>query len=164
MDADGGNVKALTRGDKVSRVPTWSPDGKKILFTSLRSGNGFRVYVMDVDGGNTRELTTNDNPFGSVFPSWSPDGTKIAWTDKVGEGLEIFTANADGSNAKQVTKLGGLNTYAAWSPDGKTIAFYHAENEETGSFQVMDAAGGNRKELLKNEAPVEGGRPAWRPN
>ena len=44
--------------------------------------------------------------------------TKIAWTDKVGEALEVFTANADGSNAKQVTKLGGLNSYAAWAPDG----------------------------------------------
>jgi TolB protein len=161
IDADGGNAKRIGQGDGWD--PAWSPDGKKILFTSLRSGNGFRVYTMDVDGGNLKELTTHDNPFGFVYPAWSPDGKKIAWTDENNGNLEIFVADADGKNAKQLTQLGGQNTYAAWSPDGKKIAFHHSVDGQPGSLYVMDADGGNRKELLKDEAPIEGGRPVWRP-
>jgi TolB protein len=161
MDADGGNVKQLGDGDGFD--PAYSPDGKKILFASLRMGRGFHVYVMDADGTNVNELTTNDNPIGFVYPSWSPDGKKIAWTDRAGQALEIFVADADGKNAKQFTTLGGTNTYAAWSPDGKKIAFHHSENGESGAFHLMNADGSDMKTVLKDESPVEGGRPVWRP-
>ena len=76
MDADGGNLKQV--GDDDGWNPAWSPDGKKILFTSLRSGDGFRVYEMNADGGNVKQLTNNANAFGSVYPCYSPDGKKIA--------------------------------------------------------------------------------------
>ena len=161
MDADGDNVKEIGDGDGYD--PAWSPDGKKILFTSFRSGAGFRIFVMDADGSNTKELTTNDNPVGYVYPSWSPDGKKIAWTDRVGAALEVHVADADGKNAAQVTKLGGTNSYAAWSPDGKKIVFHHYESNDKGTYYVMDPDGKNLKELITDEPPVEGGRPAWRP-
>ena len=118
---------------------------------------------MDADGSNPKELTTNNNPIGFVYPVWSPDGKKISWTDQTNTGLEIFVADADGKNAKQLTKLGGTNAYTAWSPDGKKIAFHHYENATSGIYYIMDADGSNRKELLTNEAPIEGGRPVWRP-
>jgi TolB protein len=144
--------------------PAWSPDGKKFLFTSLRGPNGgFRLYVMDADGGNLKQLTTSRNTLGFVYPSWSPDGKKIAWGEWVGQGLEIYVADPDGKNAKPLTKLGGNNAYPAWSPDGKKIAFHHWGNDGTGTYYMMDADGDNLKELLKKEPPIEGGRPAWRP-
>jgi TolB protein len=161
MDPDGKNAKRVGDGDGWD--PAFSPDGKKILFTSLRGGNGFALYVMDADGSNPKHIAGNGNPTGFVYPSWSPDGKKIAWTDRTDNGLDIFVADADGKNAKQVTKLGGITSYSAWSPDGKKIAFYHTPNNEKGSYQVMDADGGNIKELIKDEAPVEGGRIGWRP-
>jgi Tol biopolymer transport system component len=117
---------------------------------------------MDAEGSNAKELSGNGNPIGYVYPSWSPDGKKITWTGRVGDALEIFSADADGKNAKQLTKLGGLNSYAAWSPDGKKIVFHHSEGG-AGAFYVMDADGGNQKVLLKDEAHVEGGRPSWKP-
>ncbi len=98
-----------------------------------------------------------------MYPSWSPDGKRIAWAEQLNNTLEIFAADADGKNSKQLTKLGGNNAYPAWSPDGKKIAFHHWENNTSGSFYVMDADGDNQKEVLKEEAPVEGGRPVWRP-
>jgi Tol biopolymer transport system component len=69
----------------------------------------------------------------------------------------------DGTNVKKLTDRGGLNTFAAWSPDGKSIVFHHLPDHETGPVFVMDADGGNRRELLKSEGHVKGGRPAWRP-
>jgi len=161
MDADGKNVRQVSKEDGWD--PACSPDGKKILFTSFRKGDGFRLYVMDMDGSNTKELTTDANQKGYVYPAWSPDGKKIAWTDSSGPGLDIFVADADGKNAKQLTSLAGLTTYAAWSPDSKTIAFYHSGDGQSGTYFSMSATGENRKELLKDEAHAEGGRMAWKP-
>jgi TolB protein len=161
VPAAGGEAKELGEGDGWD--PAFSPDGKKVLFTSMRDGGGFRVYVMDADGKNVKALTEKPNPNGFVYPAWSPDGKRIAWTDHTDDGLQVFVADADGKNAKQVTKLGGVATYAAWSPDGKTIAFYHFEGENPGTFYLMDADGKNQKALLKDEAVVDGARPAWRP-
>jgi TolB protein len=159
--ADGGEAKAVGDGDGWD--PAFSPDGKKIAFASLRGGNGFRVYVMDADGGNLKEISTSSNPHGYVYPAWSPDGKKLAWSDSTGDSLEIYVGDADGKNIKQLTKNGGQNTYTAWSPNGKEIAFYHTGDGQSGEFRIIDADGGNARVLLKDEAPIEGGRPAWRP-
>jgi Tol biopolymer transport system component len=163
MDADGGNPRRLTEED--SYDPAWSPDGKRIAFTSYRSGTGFRLYVMDADGKNVSELTTNDNTFGYVYPAWSPDGKKIVFSDQVEGALELFAIDADGKNRKQLTREQGGNVYPTWSRDGKRIFFQHLNGNDPGPVYVMDADGGNRKEvkLPKTEAHVEGGRLAWRP-
>jgi TolB protein len=162
IDADGGNMKVLGDGDGWD--PAWSPDGKKILFASFRGPKGgFRVYVMDADGSNVVQLTTNGNTLGFVYPSWSPDSKRIAWGDFIGQKLEIYVADADGKNSKQITTLGGRNAYPAWSPDGKKIAFQHSDDKGIGSYYIMDANGDNPKEILKDETPIEGGRPVWKP-
>jgi TolB protein len=161
VPAAGGDAKDVGEGDGWD--PTFSPGGKRILFTSFRDGDGFRLYVMDADGKNVKQLTEKANPNGFVYPSWSPDGKRIAWTDNTDDGLQIFVADADGKNAAQLTKLGGLATYAAWSPDGKTIAFAHLQEDKPGTIYLMDADGKNQKVLLKDESLVDGARPAWRP-
>jgi TolB protein len=161
MDADGSNLKRV--GEDDGWDPAWSPDGKKILFGSRRGGDGFRIFVMDADGGNVKQLTTNVNPFGSIYPAYSPDGKKIMWSDGDGNGLEIYVADADGKNAKQLTQLGGYNTFAIWSADGKSIVFQHLPDYESGPVFIMNADGSNRRELLPNEPLVKGARPAWRP-
>jgi TolB protein len=161
MDADGSNVKQLGDGDGWN--PAWSPDGKKILFATRRDGDGFCLYDMDPDGTNARQLTTNINPYGSVYPCYSPDGKKILWTDGDGTSLEVHVADADGKNVKKLTELGGMNTFAIWSADGKSIVFHHMPDFESGPVYIMDADGGNRRELLKSEGLVKGARPAWRP-
>src|SRR5437660_5071979 len=164
MDADGANQTNLTIDPARDADPAWSPDGKKIAFASNRSGQGYRVYVMDADGKNVEDISKVDNPQGYVYPAWSPEGKKLAYSESVGDDIEIFVASADGSFSKQLTKQGGLNTLSAWSPDGKKIAFLHGTREMvTGSLYLMDADGNDPKEFLKDEAPVEGGRPAWKP-
>jgi TolB protein len=158
MDSDGGNLKEIGEGWN----PAWSGDGKQILFTSRKDG-GFRIYLMNADGSNARQLTGNDNDFGSVYPSFSPDGKKIMWSDSDGENLEVFVADADGKNAKKITNLGGYCTFAIWSADGKSIVFQHLPDYENGPVYVMDADGRNRRVLLENEKLTKGARPAWRP-
>jgi TolB protein len=121
-------VTELTDGSNYDADLAWSPDGTKIVFASDRSGT-FRLYVMDPDGHNVRELTQVNNPGGNAYPAWSPDGKRIAYTNSAPDGSrQIFVIDADGKNTKQLTKDGNFNCYAAWSPDGKKIAYMSFES------------------------------------
>jgi Tol biopolymer transport system component len=164
MDADGKNPVNLTNNPGYDADASWSPDSKRIVFASLRGDNqGFRLFVMEADGKDLKELTTEDNPFGFVYPAWSPDGKKIVYAHPAAEGLEIHVIDADGKNRKQLTKIGGQNSYAVWSRDGKKIAFHH-RSEETTAIYIMDADGGNATAVVMNaDLPIEGGRIAWQP-
>src|SRR2546423_1529964 len=97
VNADGkGDSINLTKHDGEDLFPCWSPDGKKIAFTSDLGGS-LNIYVMDSDGKNIKKLTKENDA--SRAPAWSPDGRKIAFTRHVDGGApDIFVMNADGSN------------------------------------------------------------------
>jgi serine/threonine protein kinase len=164
MDADGSNQVNLTNDSGFDADPAWSPDGTKIAFVSRRGKmQGMRVFIMDADGKNPQPITQRDNIFGNVYPAWSPDGKKLIYSDDVPEGQELFMIDADGTHKKQMTKLGSINTKAAWSPDGKFIAFQHVEDNNLGSLFLMPAEGGKPVEVLKSDSPMAGGRASWNP-
>jgi TolB protein len=164
MDADGQNAVNITNDPHYDADPAWSPDSKRIVFASARDNvPGFRLYIMDADGSNLKEVTKENNTAGFVYPAWSPDGKTIVFAHPTTGGMEIFAIAPDGSNRRQLTKLGGKNSYAAWSADGAKIAFYHGDGERS-SLYVMNADGGNPREVLANAMiPEEGGRIAWKP-
>jgi Tol biopolymer transport system component len=62
MGADGKGPVNLTRNAAFDSDPSWSPDGKHILFTSNRQEGGFRLFVMDAEGGNVRQLVDRVSP------------------------------------------------------------------------------------------------------
>jgi TolB protein len=162
--ATGRNVVAITNNTAYDADPAWSPDGKKIAFASNRGNRGFHLWVMDADGKNAKQISPVDNNFGMVYPAWSPDGKWIAFGEPVNNQLELVICDPEGKNKKPLTKLGWTTSNAAWSPDGKRIAFQTQKpGNQFGSLYVMDADGGNVREILSDEGPIEGGRPAWRP-
>jgi WD40-like Beta Propeller Repeat len=100
-----------------ARTPVWSPDGRRIAFTSRRDGN-WEVYVVNADGSGQRRLTRN--AAGDFAPTWSPDGRKIVFerrrdVNPMGGGL--YVVNADGSGQRRLTRDG--QDAPAWSPDGR---------------------------------------------
>jgi len=105
----------------------WSPDGTQIVFASRRDGN-VELYLADADGGNQRQLTHN-NRF-EYFPDWSPDANRIAYG--VLEDRAIYVMDANGENEQRLTQQGNAED-AAWSPDGKWIA-YQSSND--GDFEI----------------------------
>jgi TolB protein len=140
VNRDGTNLKRLTHNDVYTAEGVLSPDGKKIVFTSLKDGD-LDIYTMNVDGTNVRRLTNTPGYDGGAW--WSPDGKQIvyranhptdstelrAYRDLLGQRLvrpakvELFLMNADGSNQHQITHLGGANFGPSWTPDGKKIIF-----------------------------------------
>jgi dipeptidyl aminopeptidase/acylaminoacyl peptidase len=76
MSIEGGPMKQLTTGDRSSSAPRWSPDGKKIAYTT-----GGQVWVMENDGDNKEQVTKIST--GAAAPVWSPDGKWIAFTSDV---------------------------------------------------------------------------------
>jgi TolB protein len=136
---DGSNRKRLTSYGVYTAEATLSPDGKTLVFTSLKDGD-LELYTMHVDGSNVRRLTRTPgydggaffSPDGKqiVYRSWHPTGDDLrAYQDLITQGLvrpnrmEIWIMNADGSDQRQITQLGGANFAPFFTPDGRQIIF-----------------------------------------
>jgi Tol biopolymer transport system component/DNA-binding winged helix-turn-helix (wHTH) protein len=145
--------------------PVWSPDGRKIAFSSNREGK-HKIYVMDADGSNVRRIT--DNLAEDVNPSWSPDGSRILFDSERDGNREIYVMDADGGNQVRLTRNNALDSTAAWSPDGSLIAF--ASNRDTGppynpynlDIYVMNADGSNVRRIVDDPEYDVG--PQWSPD
>jgi TolB protein len=144
-DLDGHIIKQLTHAKGYDAEGTLSPDGKKMIYTSDKDGD-IDLYIMDLETGKEKRVT---NTLGYDGGAWfSPDGKKIIWRasrptseedvkeykELLAENLvapinmEVFIADTDGKNVKQVTHFGQANWAPAYFPDSKRIIF--ASNQE----------------------------------
>ena len=172
MDADGGNQQNLTNNPTDDRDPSWSPDGKQIVFQSDRDegDHNIEIYVMDADGSNQQNLT--NNPTEDYNPSWSPDGKRIVFSarrdghfeNKFGLTEEIYVMDVNGGNQQRLTENRKNDWHPVWSPNGKRIAFAADRKGDFENFEiyVMDADGGNQQKLTENR--VYDWSPSWSPD
>jgi len=136
---DGSDRRRLTSYGVYTAEATLSPDGRTLVFTSLKDGD-LELYTMNVDGTNVRRLTNAPGYDGGAF--FSPDGRQIvyrawhptgdslqAYRDLLAQRLvrpnrmELFVMNADGSEQRQITNLGGANFAPFFAPGGTRIIF-----------------------------------------
>lgn len=126
-------------------LPSYSPDGAWLAFTSDRSGKD-EIYV--ARAGNAASKTT-DSEHGVGALAWSPDGSRIVfsrltgddWPDPESSGL--FVVNRDGTGLRQVTR--GEDYSPCWAADGRTIVFGRGEN-----VYAVRSDGTQRRLLLRN--------------
>lgn len=154
-DLKGNITKQLTNSPGYDAEAVVSPKGDKILFTSTRGGD-LDLWIMNIDGSNPVQLTNELGYDGGAF--FSADGKKIVfrasrpkteqevkeYKDLLAQNLvaptnmEIFTINADGTDMKQITKLGKANWAPYFTPSGNKIIFSSNHASEKGfNFQLF---------------------------
>ena len=154
-NADGSNLRQLTTEAGYDAEATISPTGDRIVFTSMRNGD-LDLYSMNLDGSDVVQLTDRLGYDGGAF--FSPDGSKIIWRARYPEPgseeaedyvsllqqgllrpgeLEVYVMDADGSNVRQVTDVGGANFAPYWHPAGDTILWSsNHEAHRDGDFEI----------------------------
>jgi Tol biopolymer transport system component len=153
-DLNGKVVQQLTDTPGYDAEATVSPNGDKIVFTSTRSGD-LELWIMDINGKNAKQITNGLGYDGGAF--FSPDGKKLVfrasrpqteqeiseYKELLSQGLvaptnmEIYTCNIDGSELRQVTKLGKANWAPFFHPSGKKIIFSSNHHSQRGyDFQL----------------------------
>ena len=115
----------------------WSPDGSQILYSSPIWLDEFGVFVENVDGSSWQMLMAVEEA--RVMPlGWSPDGSRVLIVSDVDGDEELFVANVDGSDLRQLTENDSYDGDASWSPDGSRILFVSERDGDSEIF-VMDA-------------------------
>jgi Tol biopolymer transport system component len=170
MRADGSERRELTDGSANSGFPSFSPDGKQIVYRVLgEREQGLRI--LSLADGSIRALTTEpDN-----FPAWSPTGSVIEFTRAIDGAYDIFSIRPDGADLRRLTTAAGNDAHGVWSPDGKHIVFSSArlgfkdesplydppEFQPYGELFIMNVDGSEQRPLTDNKD--EEGTPAWQP-
>ncbi len=181
-NSDGSNHIQLTKGDKNSANPRWSPDGKWISFTSARDGKN-NLYILPVGGGESEKITDVKSGIGAY--NWSRDGKMIAFTmtdaasDKEEKNIKskndwyfmdeeikqnrLFVLWMDKKDTtgkrvqKQITKENYNVNAFDWSADGKSIAYSHGKSPEVNDnvysdISLIDIETGNIKSIASTGA------------
>lgn len=160
MDRDGKGAHKLIGGPKDNYHPSFSPDGKKIVFVSELNGSR-DIWVAAADGSGAVPLT--DDPGTEDQPAWSPDGRRIAYAafPREGGSFDLWIMNADGSGKRRLTVTPANEIFPAWHPSGEAIAYVTDVN---GNFDIyrIDVSTGRTAPLVAT--PDQEVRPAWSPD
>jgi Tol biopolymer transport system component/DNA-binding winged helix-turn-helix (wHTH) protein len=131
--------------------PDFSPDGRRIAFTSGRNGS-FGIWVSDSDGNNPR-LLFDGGPYVTGSSRWSPDGHRIAFdtrSDPAALGNpSIWTIDADGGQARRLTPPSTGDVAPSWSRDGASI-YFASTRSGTSQIWKMPAHGGEALQVTRN--------------
>ncbi|MXW87098.1 MAG: Tol-Pal system protein TolB, partial [Boseongicola sp. SB0667_bin_21] len=148
----------LTSAPSIETAPSFSPDGRQIVFESDRSGSQ-QLYVMPATGGQPRRISFGPGRYGT--PVWSPRGDFIAFTKQNAGRFHIGVMRADGS-AERLLTASFLDEGPTWSPNGRVLMFTResAGAEGRPALFSVDISGRNLRRVPTETAASD---PAWSP-
>lgn len=173
-------MKRIVSDEYYNAFPAFSPNGKKVVFCSIRRdtngdgvigrGDNFGIYIIDAEGRNERQVVNDD--FQNTFPSFSPDGSKIVYLsrrrDTNGDGkvdlldnAGIYIKDVDGKGEKCIVSDNHHNKFPSFSPDGDKILFASWRDYNSGIYTI-DTDGKNEKQIVSDE--YDNTFPSFSPN
>ena len=118
-----GEAHPIAQSSAREMTPEFSPDGRRIAFCSVRSGDAVEVWVAGSDGSNPVRLTRGPGLW-QCSPAWSSDGRRIAFDSRAEDGsVHVWTIDAEGGTPQRITNDAGDQIRPAWSNDGAWIYF-----------------------------------------
>ncbi len=183
-DLETKKYRNLTRTPGYDAEGAYSPDGKKVVFGSNRLGYSaadslskkdlewfklnpsflMDIFIMDVDGSNPKQLTSEPGYDGGPF--FNADGSKICWRrfNREGDQAEIFTMNSDGSDQRQLTSLGAMSWAPYFHPSGEYLVFATNLNGFANFELYLVDAGGKKQPVRVTWTDGFDGLPAFSPD
>lgn len=158
MDYDGANVSYLTDSASIVLAPRFSPDGKRVLYTSYESGFP-RIYVMNVGSVQQRVLESQDGQM-SFAPRFGPDGQAVVYSVSRGGNTDLYRMDIDSGASTRLTNAPSIETAPSFSPDGDQIVF-ESDRSGTPQLYIMPASGGEAQRISFGQGRY--GTPVWSP-
>jgi tricorn protease len=145
---DGGDATRVTMTPAAESQVAWSPDSRRIVYASERSGPA-RLFTYDFPSSRETQLTPGEGDEGDYGPRFSPDGAIVAF---VRGGTELRVIDVGTKRERSLAKgliadPLGLGRPIAWSPDGKWIAYFTAGTRGFTNVSVVPAAGGDGRQV-----------------
>ncbi|MBT7343376.1 MAG: Tol-Pal system protein TolB, partial [Rhodobacteraceae bacterium] len=158
MELDSARSARMTSSPSIDTAPSFSPDGRSIVFESDRSGTQ-QLYVMPVTGGTPKRISFGNGRYGT--PVWSPRGDLIAFTKQSNGRFGIGVMRTDGSE-ERLLSASFLDEGPSWSPNGRVIMFTRETQGPKGapSLYSVDISGRNLR-AMNLRSPASD--PSWGP-
>jgi Tol biopolymer transport system component len=167
MKPDGWGFRIIADDGVNNGFPSWSPDGKRIVYK-----RGRQLVILSLADGKVTPLT--DEAHWYNFPQWSPKGDMIMFTSDRDGDFELYTIRPDGSGTRRLTNTPGNDAHSIWSADGEWIVFssarmgfkdemalYDGVPQPYGEIFAMRADGSDVRQLTDNK--WEDASPGWAP-
>src|SRR5215469_14279540 len=155
LDGEKSQTHVLAPSTREQYSPIISPDGRRVVFISNRSGTN-EIWVCDSDGGNSQQLTSfGDAQTGTA--RWSPDGRQIVFDSRIGGEANVYVMDAKGGVPKKLETGTLMNSVPSWSHDGSWIYFASGPASSRVTIWRVAAAGGRATQLTKTPSfmPIE---------
>lgn len=156
-------LRRLTDADGYDAECSYAPDGKSIVFASMRAGD-CDIYICDADGKNARRVVGATGYDGGPF--FSPDGKRIIYrSDRRNDGnMQIFANNLEGTAEKALTDHDVLNWCPYWHPSGKWLIFTRADHRGRPNYDLYLLRDDGSQQVRVTSDPAFDGLPVFSPD